>query len=120
MSKLTRIREALAAAMPDDLQVEVATGRQEATPASRGGLGPAQMILRVYTGAPEDPEAQRRLDALLDPEEPTSVTELFYGGDQTLGGLIEGLHVLGASGWRVYQAQNRPPLLGAEWTIQTR
>lgn len=120
MSKLTRIREALVAALPDDLEAEALTGPQEAAPTFRSGLGPARMLLRVYVGDPGDEAAQKRLDQLLDPEEGGSIPELLYGSDQTLGGLVRGLQITGASGWRMYQRPDGTVRLGAEWTIATK
>ena len=125
MAKLTRIREALVAALPDDLDAEALTGPQEAAPTFGGGLGPARMVLRVYVGAPDDAAAQKLLDQLLDPEENGSVPTFLYGtkdepADQTLGGLVKGLQIVGSSGWRIYRAGDGSARLGAEWTIQTK
>lgn len=118
MSNFTAIREALLAALPDDLTAEVLTGPQKASETFRGGLGPPQMLIRVYVGSPGDKEAQKRLDHLLDPSEDGSISDVLYT-DQQLGGAVKGLQILGASGWRIYETKDGQ-VLGAEWTVQTQ
>lgn len=117
MSRFTEIRSALAAALPDDLDTLVLTGPQEAAKAFGGALGPPRMLVRVHVGNPADPDAQNHLDRLLDPEDDESVPAALLA-DQTLGGLVRGLQIVGASGWRIWQSQNGD-VLGAEWTVQT-
>lgn len=117
MSQITAIRAALLAALPDGLTAEVATGPQEAAQSFGGGLGPPRMLVRVYVGAPGDEDAQKRLDLLLDPDEDGSIADALYG-DQTLGGCVQGLQIVSASGWRVYETKDGP-VLGAEWTVST-
>jgi hypothetical protein len=118
MPNFTAIREALAAALPDDLTAEVLTGPQKASETFRGGLGPPQMLVRVYVGSPGDKAAQERLDHLLDQSEDGSVADALYT-DQKLGGAVKGLQILGSSGWRIYETKDGQ-VLGAEWTVQTR
>lgn len=119
MSRLTAIREALRAALPEDSEqfmAEVLTGKQDF---AGNRLGPVQMLVRVYVGSPADPEAQNRLDHLLDQDEDDSFGDFIYRGDQTLGGLVRGLLITSASGWRTYPTKDGQ-LLGAEWTVQTK
>lgn len=118
MPRLTEIREALRAALPADLTAEVVTGKQDAPPTFSGKLAPPQMLVRVYVGEPGDPEAQKRLDHLLDDTEDESVADFLYRGDQSLGGLVKGIRIVGASGWRTYPTKDGP-VLGAEWVVQT-
>ncbi len=121
MSRLTSIREALRAALPDDSETfvaEVLTGKQEPHATFKSFPGPPQMLVRVYVGDPSDPEAQKRLDHLLDAREEESVPDYIYRGDQTLGGLILGLNIVAASGWRIYPTKDGQ-VLGAEWVVQT-
>ena len=119
MSNLTAIREALAAALPDKLTAEVITGDQKAPQTFRGKLSPPLMLVRVYVGDPGDSDAQKRLDHLLDASQDDSVADYLYRGDQTLGGLVKGIQIVGASGWRTYPTKDGQ-VLGAEWTVQTQ
>lgn len=121
MSRLTEIREALRDLLPeasDDFSAEVLTGTQKAPEVFKGRLAAPEMIVRVYVGAPDDEEAQKRLDHLLDPDEDGSISDLLYRG-QKLGGLVKGLLIVGVSGWRIYQTKDGQ-VLGAEWSVQTR
>lgn len=117
MSRITEIRSALLAALklPKGATAEVLTGPQEAAKTFGGALGPARMLIRVYVGSPSDQDAQETLDALLDPAEDCSISDLLYT-DPTLGGLIKGLQILGSSGWRIYETKDGP-VLGAELTV---
>jgi hypothetical protein len=115
MSRTTDVRSALLAALPDDLNAEVATGPSEAAKTFGGALGPARMLLRVYVGPPGEEAAQRKLDDLLDPAEDGSISDLLYT-DSTLGGLIKNLQILSTSGWRIYETKDGP-VLGAEFSI---
>ena len=119
MSRLTAIREALRAALPNDLAAEVVTGDQKQPQTFKGQLTPPLMLVRVYIGDSSDPEAQKQLDHLLDPDEDDSVADYLYRGDQTLGGLVKGIQIVSASGWRTYPTKDGQ-VLGAEWAVQTR
>jgi putative component of toxin-antitoxin plasmid stabilization module len=123
LSRLTEIREALRDLLPDDdgetFAAEVLTGRQAEQETFKGRMGPPQMVIRVYVGDPADKEAQARLDRFLDDEEEGSVADRLYHGDQKLGGLVRGLRIVSASGWRIYPTKDGQ-LLGAEWVVQTR
>jgi hypothetical protein len=118
MSNFTAIREALLAALPDDLTAEVITGDQKAPQTFGGKLSPPLMLVRAYVGNPSDPEAQKRLDHLLDASQDDSVADYLYRGDQTLGELVKGIQIVSATGWRTYPTKDGQ-VLGAEWTVQT-
>lgn len=119
MSRLTEIREALRAALPAELTAEVITGDQKPPQTFKGQLTSPLMLVRVYLGDPADHEVQKALDHLLDPNEDDSVADYLYRGDQTLGGLVRGIKIVSASGWRTYPTKDGP-VLGAEWVVVTQ
>jgi hypothetical protein len=93
---------------PDEVSYDLAMAR---------GLDLWRLIVQGFVGSPMDQGAQVNLDEWLAPAGAKSVKAAIEA-DGTLGGKIQGLHVEKASGYRLYQLENRGSVLGAEWTIQ--
>jgi hypothetical protein len=79
--------------------------------------------VQVFVGLTTDRGAQTRLDMMLDPGGATSVKEALETADTpegrvSLGGLIDDLHVTGATGHSLFVLpQARAPVIGCEWTV---
>lgn len=121
MSSFTEMREALRSALPDDVVGEVATGPQESEPArtfkAPSKMAPPRMLVRVYVGAPGDPDAQRRLDELLDPGAAGCVPDRLLESER-VAEVIGPIQIVSASGWRIYDTKDGQ-VLGAEWSVAT-
>lgn len=129
---LAQIREGLAAnlATLDDVQVSPymldsptpptlqVMGPDQVTYdlAMRGGLDEWTMIVQGFAGGATDKGAQILLDEWISAVGAKSVKAALES-DITLGGLIPGLNVQNASGYRIYQLENRAAALGCEWQV---
>lgn len=74
-------------------------------------------VVRAYVGAATDRAAQIKLDTLLAPSGSGSVKTALEA-TPTLDGKCEDLHVVSASGYRIFQRAGGPELLGCEWRVR--
>lgn len=92
--------------------VEVAYDR-----AMQRGFDLWKLRVTVLVGATTDIGSQKRLDRMLDPSGSESVKAAIES-DDTLGGVVDDLHVTRASGYRQYPREGGVTALGAEWDVE--
>lgn len=132
MADYTAIREALAANLtavtglqetpymlsrPTPPVAEVVPGPIEYDQTYGRGEDELRFTVRVMVGKVTDRGSQKRLDRMLAPTGTDSI-KTAVESNPTLGGLIDDLHVTGASGYRQFRREGGSPLLGAEWTVR--
>ncbi len=74
------------------------------------------IVVQAFAGTPSERTAQELLDAWLSPTGAQSVKTALES-DETLGGIIIGLQVARASGYRIYNLPNRAETLGCEFFV---
>lgn len=81
------------------------------------GMDDIRMTIQAYTGIVSDRGAQERLDQLLNPTGATSM-KAAVEADTTLGGKVDDLRVVIATGYQVYALNGQAGLVvGCEWTV---
>lgn len=103
-------------AQPTPPVIQVYPDEVEFDGAMRRGMDTWRFVIQAFVGAVSDIGSQKRLDAMLDPASATSVKDAAES-DPTLGGFAQDIRVVGASGYRVYQLEGRPAVLGCEWRV---
>ncbi len=93
---------------PEEVQYDQAMAR---------GLDEWTLVVQAFSGSPSDRAAQELLDGWYVPNGSTSVKSAIET-DRTLGGIIEDLQVVRASGYRIYNLPNRTEALGAEFFVR--
>jgi hypothetical protein len=83
--------------------------------AMQRGHDELEWTVRVTWSITIDIATQEKLDAFLDPSGATSVKTLIES-DPTLGGVVDDLHVSGASGYQVREIQGGTAL-SCDWTV---
>ena len=85
------------------------------------------ITLQVFVAtAGGDEGAQIRLDEYMEPYGPRSIKQALEtldedeeeGGQVTLGGACDDLHVMRCEGERLYLREGKAPVLGSEWAIK--
>lgn len=116
MASPTAVRRAIAAAL-DDLDIRVTPAPVEY--ATDNDFDQARYTIRVRVG-PDTEQACELLDRLHDPDHPESIKQRLEV-DPTLGGLVNHLQVVKASGYQHFPptTPDGPPVLGATFTVQT-
>lgn len=80
------------------------------------GLDEVTMLIQAFVSLTSDIGSQKKLDQWLDPTGPNSL-KTAAESDPTLGGIVGGLHVTEATGYRTAQGANGP-ILVCEWTVE--
>lgn len=83
----------------------------------RRGLDMWPFTVEALVSLTADIGSQVNLDAMLDPSGPQSIKQLLEA-DQTLGGLVDNVHVVRFSGYRPVTLEGRGPLLAAEFHVE--
>lgn len=81
------------------------------------GMDDLRFILRAYAGVTTDRGAQILIDSMLEPTGSKSV-KAATESDPTLGGIIDDLRVVSASGYRFFEVPGKGILLGCDWTVE--
>lgn len=85
--------------------------------AMRRGLDEIRITVQAFVGLVSDQGAQVRLDELLAPAGAGSL-KAAVEADPTLGGTVDDLRVVGATGYKVYSVGGQvSTVLGCEWTV---
>lgn len=103
-------------AQPTTPSVEIVPAPVEYDKAGSRGTDQWTFYVRVLVGTPSDVGGQKKLDKFMEPTGATSVKAALES-DTTLGGAALDLWVGKCSGYRVYQREGAPAVLGAEWTV---
>lgn len=86
--------------------------------AMQGGVHFWTFLVRAFVASVTDIGAQRLLDQYLAPEGEMSIKAAIED-DPTLGGVVQELHVTGATGEQeLVRDQGGGPLLFSEWTVE--
>jgi hypothetical protein len=105
-------------ANPTPPAAQIVPGQISYDEAMARGLDLHVFLIQLFVAeASGDIGSQQRLDAFLAGSGSASVKEAVEV-DVTLGGVCETLRVVEVSGYRRFTFEGRPPLLGAEWTVQ--
>lgn len=129
---LTQIREALAAnlaALPG-IQVSAYMLANPTPPAIhlypagveydysfRRGYDTWTLTVQAFVGLSSDIGAQQKLDSYLAPSGQLSLKQIAET-DRTLGGIVESVRVVAASGYHTYIREGGGSVLGAEWQVE--
>lgn len=81
------------------------------------GVDKWMLTIRAFAGLTSDEGAQIVLDRFLAPSGATSVKQAAES-DKTLDGVVASVRVVSCTGYGVYQFEGRPPLLGADWSVE--
>jgi hypothetical protein len=101
---------------PTPPSIEIIVGEILYHQAMVDGLVQVTMIVRAYVGLALNVPAQQRLDRFLAPSGDESVKAAIEA-DLTLGGVVDDVTVVSASGHIVFVRESQPAMLGAEWTV---
>jgi hypothetical protein len=74
------------------------------------------LIVRVFVGTMSDKGAQIRLDRLLASSGSESVKAAIES-DTSLAGAVDDVTVTRCTGYRIFNREGMPSVLGAEWTV---
>jgi hypothetical protein len=96
---------------------QVTRGPVQFDQAMGGGVHRPTFTITVYVGLVSDIGAQLLLDRYLAPDGDLSVKQALEA-DTTLGGLVQALHVTGASGEQPYNRDQGGPVLGTDFTVE--
>ncbi len=96
---------------------QVRRGPVEFDKAMQGGVHRPDFFVTVCVAFVSDIGAQRLLDRYLAADGDLSVKQALES-DTTLGGLVQALHVTGASGETPYARDQGGPVLGSDWTVE--
>jgi hypothetical protein len=126
------IREALAVAMrvipgmqcspyllsnPTPPCAQVSRGPVNYDQAMQGGVHRPTFTVTAFVALVSDTGAQKLLDRYLAADGDLSIKQALEA-DRTLGGLVQDLHVTGASGEQPYARDQGGPVLGSDWTVE--
>lgn len=114
MSSTTEIRRALRGRLDVDGELTVYAAP---TDYSQGNSFDHRRFRVRVLPAEEVGDVAEYLDGLLDPDGDASVKARLEA-DDSLGGLVADVRVLGSTGHQQYQTPDGPRL-GAEWTVET-
>ena len=132
MSDISDIREALATALLviPGMQIsawqlanatppcaQIARGPVEYDQAMQGGVHRPTFTVTAYVALVSDKGSQMLLDRFLSADGDRSVKQALEA-DRTLGGLVQDLHVTGATGEQPYARDQGGPVLGSDWTVE--
>jgi len=129
---LTQIREGLAASLAtlDGVQVSAYMLANPTPPAIhiypaaveydytfRRGYDTWTLTVQAFVGYSSDIGAQKKLDAFLAPSGTQSLKQAAEA-DRTLGGIVESVRVVAATGYHEYAREGGSTVLGAEWQTE--
>ena len=132
MSDISAIREALASSLLTipGMQIsawqlanatppcaQISRGPVDYDQAMQGGVHRPNFTVTAYVALVSDQGAQRLLDRYLAADGDLSVKQAIEA-DRTLGGLVQDLHVTGATGEQPYARDQGGPVLGSDWTVE--
>ena len=132
MTDIADIREALADSLrvirglqaspyllanPTPPSAQVTRGPVVYDQAMQGGLHRPNFTVTCYVALMSDQGAQMLLDKYLAADGDFSIKQALEA-DRTLGGLVQDLHVTGASGEQPYAREQGGQVLGSDWTVE--
>jgi len=85
--------------------------------ALQGGVNNLTLTITAYVAQISAQGAQALLDRFLEEDGVYSIKQAVEA-DTTLGGLVQDLHVTGATGETSYAREQGGPVLGSNWTVQ--
>lgn len=85
--------------------------------ALQGGVHQLTFTVTAYVALISDIGAQANLDRYLAADGDYSIKQALEA-DTTLGGLVQDLHVTGATGEQPYAREQGGPVLGSDWTVE--
>ena len=96
---------------------QITRGPVEYDQAMHGGVHRPNFTVTAYVALVSDQGAQRLLDRYLAADGDLSVKQALEA-DTTLGGLVQDLHVTGATGEQPYARDQGGPVLGSDWSVE--
>lgn len=129
---LTQIREALAASLttlqgiqvsayllanPTPPSIHIYPAAVEYDYTFRRGYDAWTLTVQAFVGLTSDIGAQKKLDELLAPSGTQSL-KATAEADRTLGGIVDSVRVVAATGYHSYSREGGGPVLGAEWQTE--
>jgi len=96
---------------------QISRGPVEYDQAMQGGVHRPTFTVTAYVALVSDQGAQRLLDRYLAADGDLSIKQALES-DRTLGGLVQDLHVTGATGEQPYARDQGGPVLGSDWTVE--
>lgn len=96
---------------------QVTRGAVEYDQAMQGGVHRPSFTVTAYVALVSDQGAQMLLDRYLAADGDLSIKQALES-DRTLGGLVQDLHVTGASGEQPYARDQGGPVLGSDWSVE--
>lgn len=96
---------------------QVTRGAVQYDQAMQGGVHRPNFTVTVYVALLSDIGSQQLLDRYLADAGTYSVKQALEA-DRTLGGLVQDLHVTGATGEQPYAREQGGPVLGSDWTVE--
>ncbi len=95
---------------------DIRRGPMEYDQSMVGGIHRLTILVRVFVASVMDKSAQAQLDSYLAPDGDNSIKAAIES-DRSLGGLIDDLHVTGATGEQAY-TMGQVQMTGSEWTVE--
>jgi hypothetical protein len=81
------------------------------------GLDQWTFTVQAFVALAADIGSQVKLDQFIAPSGAQSVKAALES-DDTLGGTVASVQVVSCSGYRIYVAEGRGPMIGAEWHVE--
>ncbi len=96
---------------------QVTRGPVQYDQAMQGGVHRPNFTVTAYVALTSDQGAQALLDRYLAADGDLSIKQALES-DTTLGGLVQALHVTGATGETPYARDQGGQVLGSDWTVE--